>query len=110
MPFELTPESYRNFSDQVIKAEGDQATLTTLLADMQETFTQAIASDNAARERVATIEAENKRLLEANMKLFLRTGEEASSQSQPKAKEEEKPQSVSGYLESYFEEVDKEKK
>ena len=39
MPFEFTTDDWNEFTKKVLEANGDQATLTTLLSDMQDTLT-----------------------------------------------------------------------
>ena len=102
MPYAFTPEDFSKFSDDVIKAEGDQATLTSLLADMQGTITDAIAKDVAATEKLETTEKENERLRKANMDLFLRVGKSVNPE-ETKPKPEEKPKDTAAYMREYFE-------
>lgn len=104
MPYEFTPEGFNQFSEDVLKAEGDQATLTTLLADMQGTITEAIAKDRVNQQTVDTVTAENTRLRAANMTLFLRVGADArdGDKEQPNEQEEEKPMDTADYMREYF--------
>ena len=44
MPFEFNTDAWSDFTKQVLEAKGDQATLTTLLSDMQDTFTTGITT------------------------------------------------------------------
>lgn len=110
MPYTFTPEDFSKFSEDILKAEGDQATLTSLLADMQGTVTEAIAKDIAQSKKVETIEAENTRLKDANMALFLRVG---SSLTQPDKdqtipdQEDLDQVNTKSYMEKYFESLDK---
>lgn len=109
MPYEFTPEEFSRFSEEIIKAEGDQATLTSLLADMQSTVQTAIAKDIANTEKVETVTAENERLRKANMDLFLRVGLPQETPKKPEEREPDKPSGVSAYMQSYFERLDKAK-
>lgn len=84
MPYEFTQESFQQFSQDVIAANGDQATLTSLLADMQGTFTDNIGIAAKQTKDLETLNAEADRLRKANMDLFLRVGaqaEQANNQS-----------------------------
>lgn len=111
MPYNFTAEDFNKFSEDILKAEGDQATLTSLLADMNGTITDAIAKDVANTEKVDTVTAENKRLRDANMQLFLRVGQVVDKQDKETSKEDdEKPHGIDDYMQSYFEKIDKEKK
>lgn len=113
MPYEFTVEGFNAFSEDILKAEGDQATLTTLLADMNGTITDAIAKDVAATKEVETVTAENDRLRKANMTLFLRVGEKVDTEqnkSNGNKDGEENPLSVDNYMKNYFDSLDKEKK
>lgn len=108
MPYEFTPEDFSKFSEDIIKAGGDQATLTSLLADMQGTYTDAIAKSMADTRTLETTTAENERLKAANYQLFLRVGEKDTEKipgHQPQHNEE-KPLDTSDYMQSYFNKLD----
>lgn len=81
MPYEFTQESFQQFSQDVIAANGDQATLTSLLADMQGTFTDNIGIAAKQTKDLETLNAEADRLRKANMDLFLRVGAQAEQGS-----------------------------
>lgn len=74
MPYEFTQEDYSKFSQDIINAGGDQATLTSVLADMSGTVVDAIAKASVDTQKLNDITAENERLKSANMELFLRVG------------------------------------
>lgn len=107
MPYQFTPEEFNRFSEEVLNAGGDQATLTTLLADMGSTVTEAIASGISAAERVNTVTAENERLRNANMELFLRVGNQNAGLIEP----EQEPATLMDtrkYMEQYFSSLERE--
>lgn len=104
MAYEFTQDSYRQFSEAIIQANGDQATLTTILSDMQDTFTKSIADLAATTKLNEDIGKENDRLKQANMDLFLRIGTPQEPNA-PKG-EPEKPMSTKDYMASYFEKLD----
>ena len=107
MPYVFTAEDFNKFSEDIIKAGGDQATLTTLLADMNTTVTEAIAKAVTDAEQVATVTAENERLKKANMDLFLRVGSQATGADNNKpAEPDEKPMDTSAYMRQYFNALD----
>lgn len=83
MPYEFTQEAFQQFSQDVIAANGDQATLTSLLADMQGTFTDNIGIAAKQTKDLETLNAEADRLRKANMDLFLRVGTQAEQASKP---------------------------
>lgn len=111
MPYEFTAEEFNRFSEDIIKAGGDQASVTSLLADMQGTITEAIAKGMKDSEQVTTITQENERLRKANMDLFLRVGSQAVEQTGGKPKDKgddpEKPVSTKDYMKNYFEKGEK---
>lgn len=107
MPYQFTPEEFNRFSEEVLNAGGDQATLTTLLADMGSTVTEAIASGISATERVNTVTAENERLRNANMELFLRVGNQNTAVIEP----EQEPATLMDtrqYMKQYFSSLERE--
>ena len=105
MPYAFTAEDFNKFSEDILKAEGDQATLTTLLADMNGTITDAIAKDVATTEKMTTITSENERLKKANMDLFLRIGS-AAEPTKPEPEVQE-TLSTADYMKNYFANLDK---
>lgn len=106
MPYAFTPEDFNKFSQAVLAAEGDQATLTTLLADMNGTVNEAIARDEAATKKVEAVEAENDRLRKANMSLYVRSiGTSVDTKKDPEP-EEEKPTGTKAYMNDYFARLD----
>lgn len=105
MPFDFTVDAFRDFSDQVLKANGDQATLTSLLADMQGTYTDQLALAAKQQDDVEKITAENERLKATNMELFLRVGTSQQELNQQKPnKEPEQEMDTKAYMEAYFKE------
>lgn len=107
MPYEFTADAFRKFTEDVLQANGDQATLTTIMSDMQDTVTAAIAKDIDNAKTVETVTAENERLKKANMDLFLRVGSQMNSVSDKK-QEEPQPETTStkDYMNSYFARLD----
>ena len=101
MAFEFTPEGYQKFSQAVLDANGDQATLTGILADMQETFSGAVSTvaDNTAK--ITTLEQDNQRLLAKTMDLFLRVGQTINQQQGTPAPAQ-KTQSTAEYMHEYL--------
>lgn len=104
MPFDFTQDAFRDFSDQVLKAEGDQATLTSLLADMQGTYTEQLALAAKQTQDMEKINAENERLKATNMELFLMVGANKQQTTQPQDPEPDKDMDTAAYMEKYFKE------
>ena len=105
MPYEFTRDSFRQFNDDIIKAGGDQATLTTILADMQDTvFNNIGIMENLSKDK-ETLTKENERLRQANMDLFLRVGQQATPSESSKSQEQEN-MSTSEYMEKYFDKLE----
>ena len=106
MPYNFTPEDYRKFTEDILKADGDQATLTTVMADMQETFVKGMASIEEAQKTAASKEEENNRLLEANRKLFMeRVGGDLTTPEAASKPEEQKPLTTAEYMQNYFKQL-----
>lgn len=102
MPYEFTQEGFREFSEAILGTNGDQASLTTILADMQDTFTDSIAALTTAKANEEAMGKERDRLKEANMDLFLRVG--AYQQEKPSDKLKETPAiGTSEYMKKFFE-------
>lgn len=109
MPYAFTPDDYSKFQTAVLEAGGDQATLTSILSDFQDTFTSSFAQVNTVNADIARITAENQRLKQTNMELFQRVGTPLRA-VEPK-EEEEPPESkyknVDEYMQSLFSSLDK---
>lgn len=106
MSYEFTQEGYRNFSQAIIDAKGDQATLTTILADMQTTFENSIGTLATSNKNLEDTQAENTRLKEANMNLFLRIGEPQQNQPPQNTPNgaDKPPMNCEQFMEEYFKE------
>ena len=76
MPYEFSQDDFMRFQTEVLGAEGDQATLTSLLTDMQNTFSTALAKVNETTAANVKLSETNQRLQESNMSLFLKIGEQ----------------------------------
>ena len=81
MPYDFTPDGFSKFTEAVIGAEGDQATVSTLQADMQGTFIESVASQQSLQNDMQNLRSENNRLLEANSKLFLKVGQQINQEN-----------------------------
>lgn len=99
MPFEFTVDSFREFGQQIIDANGDQSIITSLLADMQDTVTTSVASLTTKTQEAETLSAENQRLKEANLNLYLRIGVDAQQQQGDPATPP-KPMGIDEYLQT----------
>ena len=105
MAYEFTQDGYRAFSQAIIDANGDQATITSILADMQDTYNDTIGVVTKLAEDNKTITAENERLRNANMDLFLRIGT-AKEDIQNNSPAPEKSISTAEYMENYFKKLE----
>lgn len=105
MAYEFTQDSFREFSEAVISAGGDQATLTTLLSQMQDVIIDNIGKMEQLTQNNENVTKENERLKSANMDLFLRIGSQAEA-IENKAKEttKEEPVGVDDFLKSIYKE------
>lgn len=108
MPYEFTADDFTKFTDDILKAEGDQATLTAAIIDMQGTITEAIAQNTQATEQLAKLSEENQRLRERNLELFYQVGNEQRRRAGIPAQEldeqipEEKSKGTAEYMLDYF--------
>lgn len=111
MPYEFTQEAFSKFSTDVLNAGGDQATLTSVLADMSGTITDSIALSVANGKKLDDVMAENERLKKANMELFLRVGAQNSEelskgQNTDTQEEDDGINPVERYMNNYFASLD----
>ena len=105
MAYEFTQEGFRTFSEALVEAKGDQATVTSILADMQDTFNDNIGKLTAITQKNEAIKAENERLRSANMDLFLRIGT-SKEEIQGESPAQEKSVSTAEYMENYFKKLE----
>ncbi|UWF79990.1 MAG: scaffolding protein [Bacteriophage sp.] len=109
MPFEFTTDAWNEFTKKVLEANGDQATLTTLLSDMQDTFTTGITTQGELDKTNKSLKEENGRLKEANMSLFLRVGEQKKDSQEPEKSGEPKPGEEGHAVDKFLDNLYKEK-
>ena len=109
MPYAFTPEDYSKFQTEILEAGGDQATLTSILSDFQDTFAASFAQVNTVNADNARITAENQRLKQVNMDLFQRVGTpiQKIDPPAPEEPEESKYKNVDEYMQAYFTTLDK---
>lgn len=115
MPYTFSAEDFSKFMNDVLKANGDQATLTSLLSDMQGTVSDAIISSQKDKADVERITTENNRLREANFNYFNQIGEFNKNRA---SLEKQKPDSdpddaeesgTAEYMADYFKRLDDKK-
>lgn len=105
MPYEFTAEDWSKFTNDIISANGDQATLTTILADMGDTIVTSRTALDESRNAETRIKEENERLKSANMQLFLRVGEQDTGSKQKESyqpPDAETGHSLDTYLDNLF--------
>lgn len=100
MAFDFTLEGYRDFSEKIIAANGDQATITSVLAEMQDTVIDKIGLLAKQEQDLDGFTAENQRLKAANAELFFRIGTNAQQAADPPLPEDKPPLTVADFLES----------
>lgn len=107
MAYEFTVEDFNKFTNDIVGANGDQAQISTLLADMQSTLVEAVGMNTKLQGDNEQMKAENERLKNANMDLMYRLGEKAvNDTNQKKQEKEELPrgENVNNYLDNLFKE------
>lgn len=103
--YEFTQDSFRQFSEDIIAAGGDQATLTTILSQMQGVIVDNIGVLQKTQQTADSVEKENERLKSANMDLFLRIGTQAEAIERNKPENvPADPVGVDDYLKNLFKE------
>lgn len=106
MPYAFTQEDYLKFQDDILGANGDQATLSTVLADMQSTITDSLAMVESTKSANTELSAENTRLKESNITLLRRVGENALAIQSPRQElyddDEPKYHDADEYMQAYF--------
>lgn len=101
MPYDFSQDGFRQFSEDLIKTEGDQALMTTILADMQDTYNDNIGKLEKAMQDADALTKERDRLKESNMELFLRIGSVQTDKPSEHI-EDPKPMSTADYMQSFF--------
>jgi hypothetical protein len=105
MAYEFTQDSFREFSEAVISAGGDQATLTTLLSQMQDVIIDNIGKMEQLTQSNENVTKENERLKSANMDLFLRIGSQAEGiENKSKETPKDDPVGVDDFLKNLYKE------
>lgn len=107
MAYEFTPEGYTQFTNDILAANGDQATLTGYLSDMQETISTQLTTTADNTAKINALTAETERLREANKKLFFRVGQSISGDVLAAPAKEEHKETTSEYMNKYFERIKK---
>lgn len=102
MAYEFTQEGFNEFSRQILDAQGDQGTLTTILADMQETFSGAVNTQVENTEKIEKLTNENEHLLKKNMDLFLRIGQNLPTQQSGQQPSQQKAVGTTEYMTNYI--------
>lgn len=106
MPYAFTQEDYLKFQEDILGANGDQATLSTVLADMQSTITDSLALVETTKSANNDLSAENTRLKESNINLLRRVGENALVMQGTKQEQyyddEPKYHDADEYMQAYF--------
>lgn len=106
MPYAFTQEDYIKFQEDVLGANGDQATISTVLADMQGTITESLAMVESTKSANEELTAENTRLKESNITLLRKVGENALSIQAPRQQiyedDEPKYRDADEYMQAYF--------
>lgn len=105
MAYNLSQDDFRKFTEDVLGANGDQATLTTILADMQDTVFNGIGQIEKLTKTTDDLDKENARLRSANMELFLRIGD-SNKESSKQTETQKEPLSTSEYMEKYFDKLE----
>lgn len=101
----FTQDSFRQFSEDIIAAGGDQATLTTILSQMQDVIVDNIGVLQKTQQTADSVAKENERLKSANMDLFLRIGTQAEAIERNKPDNvPAEPVGVDDYLKNLFKE------
>lgn len=104
MPYQFTVEDFNKFTQDIVDSKGDQAVMSTLLADMQATMMEAVGANLKLSADYDTIKAENDRLKNANMDLMYRLGQKAVDET-AKKEEGDKPLERGKNIDAYLEDV-----
>ena len=108
MPYEFTQDDFMKFQQAVLEAGGDQASLTGILTDFQDTMISAMGIVENAVQENAQLKDENSRLEKSNKDLFFRVGETVRQQQAQESRgfglaEAPEAQTVAEYLDAWFE-------
>lgn len=85
-------EQWNNLTQDIIKKASDQAELTTLMSQATSEFGELFAAHATAVKSEEDLKAQNDKLREANMNLFLQLSEQTKQRTDPDSgrKEQEK--------------------
>lgn len=75
----MKPEEFKAKADEILSNLTDQAKVSTLLAELTEDYNTETVIKSTATTTAEKLTADNEKLREANMKLFLSVGEKAQA-------------------------------
>jgi len=86
----LKPEDFSAKAQEIINNLSDQAKVSEILAELTQEHIKTVQEVEENNKLVSQTQEENKRLREANLKLFLMVGEPKKEEEQQQQKEEQK--------------------
>ena len=79
----MKPEEFKAITDELLQNHTDQAKVSTLLSTLIEDYTKESEEKKTAITTSETLIADNEKLRQANMTLFLKVGETKPPESKP---------------------------
>jgi FtsZ-binding cell division protein ZapB len=76
----MKPEEFNAKTKEIAESLGDQAKVSTILAELIEDYNAVSAESTTAKTTAERLTADNEKLRQANMNLFLKVGETKPSE------------------------------
>ena len=88
--FKVKPEEFNAKTQEILNNLTDQAKVSTVLSELIEDYNTVTAETETAKTTAQKLTADNEKLRQANMNLFLKVGE-TKKEEQPKPDEDKIP-------------------
>jgi hypothetical protein len=80
----MKPEEFQAKTAEILANLGDQAKVSTILAELKEDYDKESAEKTTVKNTAEKLTADNEKLRQANMSLFLKVGDQKPTENQTK--------------------------